>query len=132
MIAETVYGHNLPEVGITPRYAPDALGYRYLVGERHWGRVRVYWCTEPTHWGEQQALVHLGIHSVALNWGYCGQGCQDLAYSVLVAMTGSGRIAHALYHQFCAEKISGIEHQGFVLPVREIRAWLREHEGQVA
>lgn len=132
MLSEAQSMPSAVEVGITPRYAPDALGYRYLSGERHWGRVRVTWSTEPTREGKHDALVHLSLHSDTLNFGFYGQGSLDTAYSVLLALTGSGRVAHALYHQFCAEVIARLPRDEFALPIAEIRDWIAANEQAVA
>lgn len=121
-----------PEVGITPTLAD--VGYTHLVGLRQFGRVRLYWSAGPTLDPQRpyEPLVHIRIHSETPNWGYSGAGCQDLAYSVLLAVAGRGVVAQALYHQFCHDVIHRLPHEGFALSVRDIRNWLVEHERQVA
>ncbi|MEL6704813.1 MAG: DUF6166 domain-containing protein [Bacteroidota bacterium] len=72
----------------------------------------------------QGDLVHIVRHSpTGPEWGYCGSGPADAAYSILLAFCDEATASHC-YQLFKAEVIAAVPLQGGVIRARTVRDWL--------
>jgi hypothetical protein len=56
-------------------------------------------------------------------WGYSGAGPAQLALALIADATGDGALAKALHRPFMSHWVMGQPHDGWKLPVSEVRAW---------
>lgn len=70
-------------------------------------------------------LPHVDRHSPdGFEWGFSGSGPADLAFSILLAVTGDSGLATGLYQGFKQDVVSRLEHLGWVLSVADVRRWI--------
>ncbi len=72
-------------------------------------------------------IPHYRRHSFAIEWGYCGSGPADLAWSILLHFYGPA-IAEELSYDFKIEVIARIprDTQAYTIRARDIAAWVAQ------
>lgn len=79
--------------------------------------------------GEQYLLPHVVLRSpTGFEWGYRGQGPDDLAYSILVDYLGDTERAERLYKDFARAFIVTLDRSSsWTIDDYAIDRWLAEH-----
>lgn len=78
---------------------------------------------QPLDW---RASLAVRNHSPSgVEWGYNGSGPSQLALAILLTLTNA-ETAVSCYQQFKREMIARIDEPQWVLPLRDVRRWLKE------
>ena len=81
---------------------------------------------EPLDW---QSSLDVRCHSPAgIEWGYTGSGPTQFALAILLALTDRDT-AEANYQNFKRAFIVGLQADMWVIPVKDVLAWLRSQSG---
>jgi hypothetical protein len=77
--------------------------------------------------GKREPLTHWTRHSDSLEWGYNGSGPADLAYSILMDVTGQPSLARSLYQGYKAAVIARLPEESWCITVESVCEWI-QHE----
>ena len=81
---------------------------------------------EPLDW---RSSLDVRRHSPAgIEWGYAGSGPSQFALAILLALTDRDT-AEANYQNFKRAFIVGLQADMWVIPVKDVLAWLRSQSG---
>ena len=81
---------------------------------------------EPLDW---RSSLDVRCHSpVGIEWGYAGSGPSQFALAILLALTDRDT-AEANYQNFKRAFIVGLQADMWVIPVKDVLAWLRSQPG---